>query len=55
MDLKLSRRRLLATTAGTAATLAMPSIVRAASHKPLAGKELRLLTWSDNTGLAILD
>ena len=55
MDYKLSRRSLLASSAGAAATLAMPSIVRAASHKPLAGKELRLLTWSDNTGLAILD
>ncbi|WP_376871830.1 PotD/PotF family extracellular solute-binding protein [Albirhodobacter sp. R86504] len=52
MQTKLSRRQLLATSAGLAATLAMPSIVRA---QPLAGKEIRLLTWSDNTGLAVLD
>jgi putative spermidine/putrescine transport system substrate-binding protein len=52
MQTKFSRRHLLATSAGLAATLAMPSIVRA---QPLAGKEVRLLTWSDNTGLAVLD
>lgn len=55
MTYKISRRGLLASTAATAGALAMPAIVRAAGHQPLAGKELRLLTWSDNTGLAILD
>ncbi|MGJ8609552.1 MAG: ABC transporter substrate-binding protein [Octadecabacter sp.] len=55
MTHKFSRRHLLASSAGVAATLAMPSIVRADSHQPMAGKELRLLTWSDNTGAAVLD
>lgn len=55
MSRKFSRRGVLASGAGIAASLAMPAIVRAGSHGNLAGKELRLLTWSDNTGLAILD
>lgn len=52
MQEKFSRRTVLTASAGLAATLAMPLIVRA---QPLAGKEVRLLTWSDNTGLAVLD
>lgn len=50
----LTRRRLLKTGAGTAALLAAPSILRA-GDMTFAGKEVRLLTWSDNTGLAILE
>lgn len=55
MSLKISRRGILASGAAFSATLAAPAILRAGSHGSLAGKELRLLTWSDNTGLAILD
>lgn len=50
-----SRRGLLKGGAGLAATLAMPSIVRAAGDGKFKGKTVRLLTWSDNTGLAILN
>jgi putative spermidine/putrescine transport system substrate-binding protein len=55
MNNKFSRRAALSTSAGLAALLAMPSILRASSSQPLAGKELRLLTWSDSTGAAVLD
>lgn len=41
--------------AGLMAGLAMPSIVRAAGSQNFSGKTVRLLTWSDNTGLAVLD
>ncbi|MEM5503002.1 ABC transporter substrate-binding protein [Ahrensia kielensis] len=55
MSLKISRRSVLTAGAAISATLAAPSILRAASHGKLAGKEIRILTWSDNTGLAVLE
>ncbi|MET1412332.1 extracellular solute-binding protein [Roseibium sp. HPY-6] len=55
MTFKLTRRGILKAGAATAATLAMPSIVTAAGKHDFSGKEIRLLTWSDNTGLAILE
>lgn len=54
MKYTLTRRGLLQTGAGAAAALAAPSILSANDMK-FAGKEIRLLTWSDNTGLAILE
>ncbi|MEY8099295.1 hypothetical protein AB9F29_18010 [Falsihalocynthiibacter sp. S25ZX9] len=33
----------------------MPAIVRAAGSQDFSGKTVHLLTWSDNTGLAVLD
>lgn len=50
----LTRRGLLKASAATAVTFASPSILRAA-NQDLTGKEIRLLTWSDNTGLAVLE
>ena len=41
--------------AGMAAALAMPSIVTAQGSKRYDGKTVRLLTWSDDTGLAVLN
>lgn len=55
MTIKLTRRGALKAGAAAAATLAMPSIVTAANHQNFEGKTIRLLTWSDNTGLAVLD
>ncbi|MGO4852177.1 extracellular solute-binding protein [Phaeovulum sp. W22_SRMD_FR3] len=55
MALKLTRRGALTAGAGMAAALAMPAILRAQGMQNFAGKELRLLTWSDNTGLAVLN
>ena len=55
MTLKTTRRNLLISGAAGAAALAMPAVLRAADHGSLKGKEIRLLTWSDNTGLAILE
>lgn len=55
MSLKITRRGLMKSGAGVAAALAMPAIVTAAEGKKFHGKTVRLLTWSDNTGLAVLD
>ncbi len=55
MTYRISRRTLLKSGALGAATLAMPAIARSAAPASLKGKEVRLLTWSDNTGLAILE
>ncbi|TQV78402.1 ABC transporter substrate-binding protein [Denitrobaculum tricleocarpae] len=55
MSVRFTRRGLLKTGAGVTAALAMPAIVSAAGHKKFEGKTVRLLTWSDNTGLAILN
>ncbi|WP_406736808.1 PotD/PotF family extracellular solute-binding protein [Thioclava sp. GXIMD4215] len=55
MTYKLNRRKLLLAGAGIATTLAAPAIVRAAGSQNFTGKTLNLLTWSDNTGLAVLD
>lgn len=55
MSMKLTRRGVLIAGAGAAASLAMPAIVRAAGTQDFTGKTVRLLTWSDNTGQAILD
>ena len=54
MTYSMTRRSLLKTSAGAAAALAAPSILSAGDMK-FAGKEVRLLTWSDNTGLAVLE
>lgn len=53
MSIKLTRRGVIKVGAGLTAALAMPSIVRASNK--FDGKTVRLLTWSDNTGLAVLD
>lgn len=53
MKYSLTRRGLLKASAGAAAALAAPSILSASGN--FSGKEIRLLTWSDNTGLAILE
>lgn len=51
----LSRRAVMKGAAGLAASFAMPSIVSAAGTKRYDGKTVRLLTWSDDTGLAVLN
>jgi len=55
MSMKLTRRGVLMTGAAAAATLAMPAIARASDTNKFAGKTVRVLTWSDNTGQAVLD
>ncbi len=46
---------MMKSAAGMAAALAMPSIVKAQGSKRYDGKTVRLLTWSDDTGLAVLN
>jgi putative spermidine/putrescine transport system substrate-binding protein len=55
-DYDLNRRKFIksAGIASVAATLGMPFIRASASDKRFQGKTLRLLTWSDDTGLAAL-
>ncbi len=55
MAKKISRRTLIKSGAGLAAALAMPSILQASDSKRFDGKTVRLLTWSDDTGLAVLN
>ncbi len=54
MASKISRRGLIKGGVAAAAALSMPSIVSAGS-KRFDGKTVRLLTWSDDTGLAVLN
>lgn len=56
LEISVSRRNFVGGTAVTAAALAMPWVqsARAASGQ-FAGKELRVLTWSDATGRAALE
>jgi putative spermidine/putrescine transport system substrate-binding protein len=49
----IDRRRLLKTGLAGAA-LAFPAIRAAAQERRFAGKTVRILTWSDDTGLAVL-
>ncbi len=53
MNSKFTRRGFLQTSAAAGAVLSAPAIARAGQN--FSGKEIRLLTWSDNTGLAILE
>lgn len=55
MSFKITRRGAIKAGAGLATAFAMPSIVTAAGNKDFSGKTVRLLTWSDDTGLAILN
>ena len=54
MTSKITKRSLLKAGIGLATVMAMPAIVTA-STKKYQGKTIRLLTWSDNTGLAVLE
>lgn len=54
MSIKITKRNLLKAGVGLAAGMAMPAIVTAGTKK-YQGKTIRLLTWSDNTGLAVLE
>jgi putative spermidine/putrescine transport system substrate-binding protein len=54
-DIRLSRRSLLAAGAAGAAALAFPMPFVRAQTPNFSGKTLRLLTWSDDTGLAALE
>jgi len=54
MSIKITKRNLLKTGVGLATALAMPALINA-STKKYQGKTVRLLTWSDNTGLAVLE
>jgi putative spermidine/putrescine transport system substrate-binding protein len=54
MTSKITKRNLLKAGIGLATAMAMPAIVTAGTKK-YQGKTIRLLTWSDNTGLAVLE
>ncbi|WP_295952080.1 ABC transporter substrate-binding protein [Rhodoferax sp.] len=57
MTQNIDRRRLMQTGAGlglAAATMGFPAIQARAQSRQFAGKTLRILTWSDDTGLAVL-
>lgn len=49
-----TRRKFIQAGVGVGAALAMPAIVTANSKK-FSGKTVRILTWSDDTGLAVLN
>jgi putative spermidine/putrescine transport system substrate-binding protein len=56
MSIKISRRNFIKTsTSLAAAAVAMPSLVFGSETKDFSGKTIRLLTWSDNTGKAVLE
>lgn len=57
MPKNIDRRSLMRTGAGlglAAASMAFPAIHAVAQTRKYAGKTLRILTWSDDTGLAVL-
>ena len=57
MTQNIDRRSLIKTGASlglAAATMAFPAIHARAESRKYAGKTLRILTWSDDTGLAVL-
>jgi putative spermidine/putrescine transport system substrate-binding protein len=54
MSIKITKRNFLKTGVGLATAMAMPSIVIGSARR-YEGKTVRLLTWSDNTGLAVLE
>ncbi|RKF14356.1 extracellular solute-binding protein [Alginatibacterium sediminis] len=55
MSNKFTRRHIIKSGTALAAAMAMPSLVFASQDKKFHGKTIRLLTWSDNTGKAIVD
>jgi putative spermidine/putrescine transport system substrate-binding protein len=58
MTYEMDRRSLIKAGAGiglAAATMTFPAVNAIAQSRKFAGKTLRILTWSDDTGLAVLN